>query len=337
MVSICTHNPCRSRMRIGFYMKWDKGNSFKARGNVIGDELYFEAIAKYLRKIPDIESAEVYAPNFLPEKKIDFMIHLNDTAPNGYADREVLYLQNGYSEGNDRVLMRLSKNGYDGYILLSESMLEVHHANGLEGVVVPFGADTEYCRPRPPDPSLAYDVAFVGNDIKGTERTERFLMPATRFNLGLFGNWALPPKKGMERIVPYLRDRKHPSYRVALSRISKGKIPYDLLPDLYSNAKINLNFTLQDSVNWDLLTNRPFEVLACGGFLISDRYPGIEKALHGGAAFTDGNEDQIEKIEYYLERPEERARIAKLGMENVRENHSLISRSGAIHKYLGHL
>lgn len=321
-------------MRIGFFMKWNKGDSHKPGNNIIGEEFYFESMARYLSRIQGVESVELYAPNSLPGSKLDFMIHINDTAPGGYAEKEVLYLQNGYPEGNDKALLRLSKNHYDGYILLSERILEFHHLNHLSGVVVPFGADLDLFRPCPPDASLAYEVAYVGNDIKGSERTERFLMPATRFNIGLFGNWGLPPRRGFERVFPWMMNRRYPRYRVALSRISKGKMSFDRLPVLYSSTKINLNFTHQDSVNWNLMSTRPFEVLASGGFLISDGYPAIERALGGGVAFTDGNEEQVKTIQYYLENPEERAKIAKRGMEIVREKHSLMERSRAVLEYL---
>ena len=51
----------------------------------------------------------------------------------------------------------------------------------------------------------------------------------------------------------------------------------------------------------DFLNLRPLEIMACGGFLISDRIPCLEREFNGGAVFTDGGSDPVEKISTYLE------------------------------------
>lgn len=320
-------------MRIGFYMKWDKGLSSQAGRNVIGEELYFETMCRYLREMPGTESAELYAPNHLPEERIDVMVHVNDTAPMSIADRNVLYLQNGYRQGADFVLKALTGNGYDGYILLSEKLLNVHRSNNLDGVHIPFGADIKSFYPRDKDLSLEYDVSYAGNDIKGKERTERYLMPATRFNLGLYGNWAIGNPVRSD-ILSRFGLSCYGRYRVKLSKQSRGNIPQEQLPVLYSSASINLNITLQDAVDWDIWNIRPLEVMACGGFLISDRIPCLEREFEGGAVFTDGGKDLVKDIEYYLDNDDERSGIAKKGMELVRERHSIEHRAREVYDYL---
>lgn len=320
-------------MRIGFYMKWEKGHSFQERRNVIGEEVYFEAMARFLRVRPGVESAELYAPNYLPEEKIDFMVHVNDTSPMRIADRNILYLQNGYPQGADVALATLTKNDYDGYIVLSDKLLDIHRSNGFDGIRISFGADIEHFYPREVDRSLSFDVSYVGNDIKGRERMEQYLMPATRFNLGLYGNWAIGNRR-RNAILSRFGCSYYERYRVKLSRLTRGNLPHEQLPVLYSSSVINLNVTLQDAVDWDIWNLRPLEIMACGGLVMTDRVPALEREFKGGAVFTDGGEDMISKIEEYLQDDAARERVSRKGKELVHEGHSIKARASDVYDYL---
>ena len=68
-------------MNIGFYIKWDK-HSINSSGNVVGDELFAESLCKSINKQFKSIIAELYAPNYLPDNKLDVMIYLNDSPPN---------------------------------------------------------------------------------------------------------------------------------------------------------------------------------------------------------------------------------------------------------------
>jgi len=83
---------------------------------------------------------------------------------------------------------------------------------------LPFGVDTDLFYPRPPGLQYAYEVAYVGNDIKGERRTLLYICPALKFNFGLYGNWHLSWSSWLKfwQVRPYQR-------RLAL--IAKGKIP----------------------------------------------------------------------------------------------------------------
>jgi spore maturation protein CgeB len=317
-------------VRIGFHMKWPKG-SLERRGNVIGDELYAESMCRVLRGLPGVTSAELYAPNHLPPGDLDVLIYLNDSLPErAWARRHVLYVQNAYGEGSDRALARFREARYDGYAFISNKLLAIHRAEGFEGIYLPFGVETSFFNPRTPSADLAWDVAYVGNDIKGKERTVRYLMPAVEHRLGLYGNWALK-RHGLK---VWRRWTRHHAYQRRLASLSQGKIPQEAMPVLYSSAKVNLNVTAQDCVDWDVVTLRTYEVLACRGFLITDRVPIAEQTMAGCLVFTDGADDLRDKLAHYLRHDDERRAIAEAGHRWVLANATVESRVATLHAYL---
>jgi spore maturation protein CgeB len=258
------------------------------------------------------------------------MVYMNDNAPRTeWAAKSLLYLQNAYGEGCDLKLAELRNHGYDGYAFISQRLLDMHQSEGYRGIFLPFGVDVEAFSPQPVDPALAFEVAYVGNDIKGTERSEAYLEPAADFAFGLFGNWHLPR--------PRFRLWKNwllPSYKKRFQRLSRGKIPQERVPVLYGSSKINLNCTTQDCVDWDVITLRTLEVLACDGFLISDRVPAAQHLLSDYVVFTDGHDQLRAQIRHYLVNNDERQRMARAGGEFVRRNFSIKATANKLLKYL---
>ena len=187
--------------------------------------------------------------------------------------------------------------------------------------------------PRKLESDYAVDVGYIGNDIKGEYRTNKYLLPAAKFNMGLFGTSKIP----RARVYIWKNWQKQPEYRKIFDKLSRGKIPQEKVPILYSSAKINLNCTIQDCVDWDVITLRTYEVLACKGFLITDKIPVAEKTMKGCMVFTDGGDDLLEKIEYYLDHETERKRIAQQGYEYVIKNATIDVRMNELVKYLGEI
>ncbi|GHT87338.1 hypothetical protein FACS1894137_14490 [Spirochaetia bacterium] len=301
-------------MRVGFYISWNIGSLEAKNGNVIGEELLCRSFIKYLHKNYDI-TVDLYAPNHLPDSKLDIMIYMNDDIPNiQWAAKNIIYLQNGFESGGDLVLKNIQKRGYDGYIFYSHKLFELNKELGGQGIYLPFSADTEEFYPRAPNPSYAFDCAYVGNDIKGKERSERFILPALNYNFGLFGYW---PKRTLKQQIKQCLGFSKPmyTYQIQLSEIARGKIPQSEVPVLYSSAKINLNCTIQDCVDMNTITSRTFEVLACKGFLITDKVPIAEELLKDCVVFTNGGQELAEQIEYYLAYPEKCRKIAERGYQ----------------------
>jgi spore maturation protein CgeB len=317
-------------MRIGFYLQWPKG-SITSKGNVIGDELIGEALVRSLRNLLGVEWCELYAPNHLPNRPLDIMIYMNENEPEKkWARRHVLYMQNAYGDGSDAVLRKFHTRRYDGYAFISERLLQFHISVGFSGIFLPFGVDIDTFRPHPHETRYAFEAAYVGSDIKGEACTVRYLSPAISFNFGLYGNWAVP----RARFRFWKNWQKRPVYTKVFEKLSRGKIPQSDVPILYSSTQINLNCTAQDCVDWDVITLRTLEVLACKGFLITDRVMVAEKELEGCVVFTDGGNDLTQKISYYLRHPEEREAIALKGYQYVIQNATIDRRAERLLAYL---
>lgn len=308
-------------MNIGFAMKWSKGLHLR-RNYFIGEEQYAESLCNELMQIDGVKSARLYAPDLMPVTKLDVMIHLNETVPGPFARRHILYMQNYYPQGSDVILKHLEKFGYDGYAFVSNRLLELHKQQGYNGIYLPLAADTAIYNPRFINPKYEYDVAYVGNDIKGEKRTMQYIYPAVNYNFGLFGRWPPPT------------DSDFSEYRSLFANLSKGAITREEQAVIYSSAKIILNCTGQDSVNWDALNLRFFEVLACKGFLVSDKLPSAEHEFKDSVIFTDGGTDLLEKIDYYLARPKERKEIAENGYRYVVQKATVKVRARQLYDYL---
>lgn len=292
-------------MNIGFYINWPL-KIMRSIEHVCGEELYAESLCREFKQFPGVKSVQVYSDINPPTYTLDVMIHLNDSYPCSFARKHILYMQNFYNEGSDGILRKFQEREYDGYVFFSQKLLDLHVQNGYKGIFLPLAADTSIFYPRKPDPKYEFDVVYVGSDIKGENRTMHYIYPAIKYNFGLFGFWR----------ATWHNHR----YKRILSRISRGNITREDSAVLYSSSKIALNCTGQDSINWDAMNLRFFEVLACKGFLLSDRVPSAARLLKDCLVFTDGGKDLEDKIEYYLTRPKERKEIAENGYQYVKHN-----------------
>lgn len=94
------------------------------------------------------------------------------------------------------------------------------------------------------------------------------------------------------------------------------------LPQTFRQSKINLNFTIPNIT--DGIPLRIFDILSCGGFLLTDGRDALEDMFQDGQDLVifHGMEDMMKKAGYYLSHPEEREAIARRGMEKVRSLHT---------------
>lgn len=101
---------------------------------------------------------------------------------------------------------------------------------------------------------------------------------------------------------------------------------------LYSSARICLNVHEEQVRRTGCEINeRTFKMLACGGFQISDNVR-LLRRLFGDTelVIADEGPDWIEKIDYFLRHPEERASIAEAGRRRVLAEHTYQHRARQI-------
>ena len=107
-------------------------------------------------------------------------------------------------------------------------------------------------------------------------------------------------------------------------------IPNEKLHEYYSSCKILLNDHWEDMRDWDFPSNRLFDALACGAFVISDKIPSAETLFDGNIVTYDNSDDLNDKLEYYLNHDEERIRMAQKGREIVLKYHTFDNRANTI-------
>jgi spore maturation protein CgeB len=78
----------------------------------------------------------------------------------------------------------------------------------------------------------------------------------------------------------------------------------------------------------DSPTVRVYDVLACGGFLLTEYRPSLEEEFAVGRDLETFRtpEELRDKIEYYIEHDSQRRRIAQSGQRTVLENYTYVQR-----------
>ncbi len=105
--------------------------------------------------------------------------------------------------------------------------------------------------------------------------------------------------------------------------------PAELYKDtsnIYAQSKINLN--IQRIYAQDGLSDRVFNVMMAGGFLLTDRNASIQELFieDRHLVLFSSKQEMLEKINYYRIHPDKRDEIAMNGKKEVLANHSCLSR-----------
>lgn len=105
-----------------------------------------------------------------------------------------------------------------------------------------------------------------------------------------------------------------------LGACNYGMVDYHTqMPLVFSGSRINLNISLRSIHSGIPL--RVLDIMACGGFVLTNRQPEIEECFEDGVeiAIFDSMEECLDKIHYYLNHQEERQQIAEAGRRKVKE------------------
>lgn len=160
--------------------------------------------------------------------------------------------------------------------------------------------DPERFRPEPGGPH--HQLLFVANSRKVRRRIVDDLA-GTSYDLAIYGrDW-----------TPELVDQRF---------VAGDNVPNAELARYYSAADIVLNDHWDDMRFEGFISNRPYDALACGAFVISDPVDGIEAEFEGTVP-TYQTRDTLEPlIKRYLDDPTERRRLAAHGRAIVLQRHT---------------
>lgn len=164
--------------------------------------------------------------------------------------------------------------------------------------------DPERFYPDPTGPQ--HELLFVGN----SRRTHRPILDAlagTTRDLAVYGTaW-----------TPDLLDQRY---------LRGAWVPNDQLRRYYSSAAIVLNDHWRDMRDEGFISNRIYDALACGAFVVSDQVPGLSREFDGAVATYDRAEQLEGLIDHFMANPDERRERAARGRAAVLASHTFAQR-----------
>lgn len=146
----------------------------------------------------------------------------------------------------------------------------------------------------------------IGIEVTAREREQVIRTLSDRYPLTLYSSYAV--EKGIRG--QYLLERGYADY--------ESEMPF-----IFHNSKINLNITSRTIQSG--IPKRVLDILACGGFCLTNFQPEIAEYFEDGADLVmySGMADLAAKAEYYLNHEKERIAIAESGNRRVKEEFDL--------------
>jgi GT2 family glycosyltransferase/spore maturation protein CgeB len=169
--------------------------------------------------------------------------------------------------------------------------------------------DTERFQTTDADPELATELLFVGNSRKKERIAVKWSIEAG-LPLTVYGaDW--------EGIIDqtYVKDSYFPNERLNEAYVSADIVLNDHWPDMRAEG---------------IVSNRIFDALACGAFVISDDVAGIDELFAGAVPTFTSREELHKLVDHYLKNPAGRKLLSKRGQDIVRESHSFAARAAQI-------
>ena len=112
--------------------------------------------------------------------------------------------------------------------------------------------------------------------------------------------------------------------------VRRTSVPAEELPRWYRSADVVLNDHWDEMRRWGLVSNRVFEVLACGGLVVSDRLPGLDELTDGAVPTYDDPDELVPLVAALLDDPERRATLAERGRAAVHAAHTWQHRAATL-------
>ncbi|MED7669631.1 glycosyltransferase [Pseudomonas moraviensis subsp. stanleyae] len=253
-------------------------------------QVYHLPVAANLERIGQVD---FHAHDSLAEDDISFVGNLTRTE---YRTSILPHLSARTREGSKRLIDSLNRP--DGFLNLSAQLgAELVSAIKQESGY-PLAGDHYLLVTE----KLAY---LLGREHSWQERIDVIQRLEERFSVAVYGN-----EEWRAQIAGYAGHADH----------------FTEMPRIFQRSKINLNI-IRSFVESGL-PMRVFDVLSCGGFLVTNDKEDLRRL------FTDGKDlvtyrdtqDLIEICGYYLEHDQERRAIAQQGRATIAQNHTFVQR-----------
>lgn len=204
-------------------------------------------------------------------------------------------------------------NLYDYVFFASQRMLDMYQSQIIPPAGVLLQCTDSETMQATDNHDKKYELLFVGNSRNVYRQILKDLLP-TEHHLTVYGrHWEAYPVQDYV-VSDYIDNEK--------------------VGQAYHDAKILLNDHWDDMRQYGIISNRIFDALAVGAFVISDDMTEIVEVFKGAVITYNDREDLTRKVDYYLAADEERQDKAKLGQEIVLREHTFAKRVEAIRRVM---
>lgn len=181
---------------------------------------------------------------------------------------------------------------YDKIFCLSSSFIQKIKKWGFNSELM-IGATNQK---SPRKSQIKYDIVFVGNarPALGGRQIIKDILP-TSFNLKVWG-------KGWQKILPP-------------KNYGGGYIDNRQLNGLYNSAWITLSDHPQEMAREGFVDVRVFDILASGGFCISDKNPGIKEIFRDTVPQYESPQHLKQLVKFYINHPKARLALIQKGQK----------------------
>ena len=226
---------------------------------------------------------------------------------------DISFVGSLYTESKHRVYDKFQNiGGYArGYLDgLIQAQLNVYGYNFLQEMLTPeIVAEMQKAYPTDPNaetvltPEAIYADYVLARQVTSIERKEILEKLGAKYPVDLYTY-----DKNVE--IPGVKNKGLVDY-------------YDEMPFVFRNSKINLNISLRSIKTGIPL--RAFDIMGNGGFLLTNYQAEFLEYFEPGVDFEyySGQEELLEKVEFYLNHEEARKRIAENGCAKVRQQHNM--------------
>jgi spore maturation protein CgeB len=199
--------------------------------------------------------------------------------------------------------------GYDAVLVASDRFADdLRDRVDIPVIALHQATDPDRFRPTPGGP--VHELLFVGSS-RGQRRPMVDAAVASGRDIAVYGGgWTAE-----------LLDERH---------LRGAWVPNEELAAWYGGAAIVLADHYDDMRELGFISNRIYDALASGAFVLSDAVPGLDEEFDGGAVGCASEGEAIEAIERYLDHPAERRARAERGRAAVVERHTFRHRVDAL-------